>query len=40
MTVNQAKPIDAEKTSKFETVKVSMGKGFRFGSADRAVALA
>jgi hypothetical protein len=39
MTVNQAKLIDAENTSKLGTVKVSMGKGFRFGSADRAVAL-
>jgi|TARA_Y100000389_G_C17179200_1_gene373105 hypothetical protein len=39
MTVNQAKLIDAENTSKLGTVQVSMGKGFRFGSADRAVAL-
>ena len=40
MDVIQAKLIDAENTSKLGTVKVSMGKGFRFGSADRAVALA
>ena len=40
MDVIQAKLLDAENTSKLGTVKVSMGKGFRFGSADRAVALA
>jgi len=40
MDVIQAKLIDAEKTSKLGTVKVSMGKGFRFGSAKPAVALA
>jgi len=39
MTVNQAKLIDAENTSKLGTAKVSMGKGFRFGSSERAVEL-
>ena len=40
MDVIQAKLIDAENTSNFGTVKVSMDKGFRFGSTRQAVALA
>ena len=32
MDVIQAKPLDAEKTSNLGSVKVSMGKTFRFGS--------
>jgi len=39
MDVIQAKLIDAENTSNFGTVKVSMDKGFRFGSTRQAVAL-
>jgi hypothetical protein len=37
MTVNQAKYVNAN-ASTFGTVKVAMGKGFRFGSRTEAVA--
>jgi hypothetical protein len=37
MTVNQANKLDA-KSSKLGTVKVAMGKNFRFGSRTEAVA--
>jgi len=40
MDVIQAKPLDAEKTSNLGSVKVSMGKNFRFGSRAGAELLA
>jgi hypothetical protein len=38
MTLNQAKTVNAEKANTLGTVKVAMGKGFRFGSHTEAVA--
>jgi FAD synthase len=32
MTVNQAKTVNAEKANTLGTVKVSMGRDFRFGT--------
>jgi hypothetical protein len=38
MTVNQAKTVNAEKANTLGTVKVTMGKNFRFARGTEAVA--